>query len=188
MNTMESMNPLKKLSTLLVLLLALAGTTFMVACEGAEEPDEAEEVATADGTDAMGDDMGMEDEGVGTMDAMMAVDDVTVGTELSEDGSIETFNTDDEFAPGSTVYVAMEVGDATAGSEVRVVWYGPNGNEISSDTKTVLTGQHYMNFASPDTSDWELGTYRGEVWYGTEMINEFEFQIAGMDEAEPMQS
>lgn len=174
---MKTLKAINKLPTLLVLLLALAGMVALTACEGAEAPeDDAEDVATVDDS--------MED-GVGDIDAMMAIDDVSIGSELSEDGAIKFGTNTDDFAPGETVYVAMEVGDAVADSEVRVVWYDPAGNEIESQTKTVMLDQHYMNFASPDTTGWALGEYRGEVWYGAEMVNEFEINFTA-DEAEDM--
>ncbi len=152
-----------------VLPALLAALLAFGACERAEQPEEAEEVATPMNSD------------VNKAEAMMAVDDVTVGSKLSADGSMETGSTGDEFGPGQTVYVAMEVGDATAGSEVRVVWYGPDGMELTSNRKQIAAGDHYINF-SADTTGWAPGSYRGEVWYGDEMVNEFDFQIEGGQE------
>lgn len=173
---MKTLKSISKLSTLLMLALALTGMLALTACEGAEEPDDGDDVAT----------VGVpEEETVSDVDAMMAIDDVSIGSELSEDGAIQFGTNTDDFAPGQTVYVAMEVGDAMADSEVRVVWYGPDGNEIESQTKTVMLDQHYMNFASPDTSGWAFGEYKGEVWYGSELVNEFEINITE-DEAEDM--
>lgn len=159
--------------TMLVPVVALALVGF-VGCEGAEVAEEPEEVAGSPASD------------IGPMEAAIEIDDVTLGGELSPDGSIATGHTDDEFAPGQPLYVAMEVGDATAGSEVRVAWFDPDGTERHVDRKTIEIDQHYMSFQGPDTSDWPLGTYRGEVWYGDQMVNEFEFQITTPEEADPL--
>ena len=50
---------------------------------------------------------------------------MTVGHKVGADGTIAEADQGDDFAPGDAVYVAMKVGDAPAGSQVKVVWYGP---------------------------------------------------------------
>ena len=171
--------------TTLMLALALLLVASLGACadttEVAEEDDAltTEEPLAEDGYDA--------DEDTDTLAGTMAIDDVSTGTELAEDGSIALGTNDDDFAPGDTVYVAMEVGDdVTAGSNVELVWYGPDGMEAGSDSKPVQAEAEYLNF-EVDTAGWSEGEYRGEVWFNNELVNEFELNIAadeGDDEAE----
>lgn len=163
--------------TLGALMLALFMVAGLAACttDTADEPEEDEVAETTDTTATTTED----DDDLG-LDATMAIDDVSTGTELAEDGSIELANNEDDFNPGDTVYVAMEVGDATAGSTVELVWYGPDGMEASSSSKTVEDDMHYLNF-EVDTSGWPAGEYRGEVWYDNELVNEFEINLGDDD-------
>jgi hypothetical protein len=77
----------------------------------------------------------------------------------------------------------MEVGDAPATSPVKVVWYGPNETKIGEETKTVSSGQKYLNFTATDTSSWAMGDYRAEVWVGDEKVNEQQFNIVEASDA-----
>lgn len=157
------MKDLKRFTTLLTIALALVGLMALGCSEGAEMPD-AEEVAEGDAYETT------------EVGATIAVDDVATGTRLGDDGAIETGYNDDDFAPGDTVFVAMEVGDATAGSTIEVVLYGPDGMEGISASQLVEADQHNMSFAF-ETDGWEVGTYRGEVWYNDEMMDEFEINL-----------
>lgn len=162
------MKNLRKLSTLLIIPFVLLGLLALGCQEGAEMPEE-EEVLEEDVY-----------EETSELEATLAIDDISSGTELSPDGSIDTGNTTNEFSIGDTVFVAMEVGDATAGSTVEVVIYGPDGMEAASESKNIEAGQTYMNFQF-GTDGWASGEYRGEVWYNNEMMDEFELEI-GLDD------
>ncbi len=104
------------------------------------------------------------------------VDDVTIGKKVGTDGMIAAEDQGDDFAPGDKVYVTMKVGDAPAGSEVKLAWYGPGETKISDDAKTVVTGEQYMTFEA-DTASWAKGDYRAEVWIGDEKVNTQQFQL-----------
>lgn len=114
---------------------------------------------------------------VSPLNAQTWIDDVTIGHELSTDGSVLIGEGGDDFAPGETVYVAMEVGDAPEGAAVMVMWYGPAETAIGDgEEKFVAPDQKYLNF-SADTTGWQVGDYRAEVWVGDEKVNEQHFQI-----------
>ncbi len=158
------------------LVLALFMVAGLAACttDTADEPEEEVVTETAEDDEGLiGDDL----------EATLAIDDVSTGTTLAEDGSIEFGTNEDDFSPGDTVYVAMEVGDATAGSTVELVWYGPDGMEAASSNKTVEDDMHYLNF-EVDTTGWPTGEYRGEVWYDNELVNEFEINLGDDDDAD----
>jgi hypothetical protein len=104
------------------------------------------------------------------------VDDVSIGHGLAADGSIDAAQIGDDFAPGEKVHVAMEIGDTPAGSAIKIVWYGPGDNRINEETKTVETGQTYLNFEA-DTKGWAKGDYRAEIWIGDENVNTERFQV-----------
>jgi ABC-type amino acid transport substrate-binding protein len=163
-------------SKLLTLALALLVVAALGAC--ATETDDVAEDGTAMTTEEpMADDGAMDD---ATAMGGGEIDDVSTGTELAADGSIAVGANDDDFAPGETVYVAMDVEDATAGSNVELVWYGPDGMEAASDSKQVQADAEYLNF-EVDTQGWAEGEYRGEVWYNNELVNEFELNVAAED-------
>lgn len=165
---------MKKLITILaVTLMAL----FAVACgkdETAAPPATTETVEQA-GTASPSD--------IAPTTAQSWIDDVTIGSELAADGSMVVGKTGDDFAPGQPINLTMEVGDAPANSQVKVVWYGPNETKIAEDTKPVVTGQKYLNFTAADTATWAKGDYRAEVWIGDEKVNQQQFQIVDATKA-----
>lgn len=161
-------------TTLLALLLAFVTLTGLLACGGAEAPQEGEGI-TAEDVPLV------DEEEMDAVKAEAAVDSVTLGTQLGAAGAIATGHASSEFAVGESVFLAMEVDDATAGEEVQVVWYGPDGLELGSDSAVVEQGQETLSF-STDTVGWNAGSYRGEVWYDDELVEEFEFELTGAPE------
>ncbi|HEX5759625.1 MAG TPA: hypothetical protein VF121_10555 [Thermoanaerobaculia bacterium] len=165
-------------SLTLVALLPLA-----FACKGQDEADldEPEDVAAAATTDEI--------EGIGEpgdlnpMEAQMAVDDVTLGSKAGPDGTIAEADQEDDFTPGEPIVVAMEVGDVQPGSAIKVLWFGPNETSVGEESKTVESGQSYLNFTAGDTGSWAKGDYRVEVWIGDEKVNQQQFQIVDEDDA-----
>ncbi len=117
------------------------------------------------------------------VEAQMAIDDVTLGKSMNADNTIPAEAQGDDFAPGDTVHLSMEVGDTPAGSLVKVVWFGPNETRIGDETKTVNAGDKYLAFHSTDTASWAKGDYRAEVWIGDEKVNQQQFQIVDSSEA-----
>lgn len=116
-----------------------------------------------------------QDTGATDMEAMIWIDDPTLGSEVGADGSIPLGSTDNDFTPGDPIYVAMEVGDAPAGANVRVVWYGQNDQILHEETKPVAGT--YMNFQAPDTAAWTVGDYRVEIWANGAKAHEEDFNI-----------
>lgn len=107
--------------------------------------------------------------------AMIWIDDPTLGSQVGADGSIPLGSTDNDFEPGDPIYVAMEVGDAPAGANVRVVWYGQGGQILHEETKPVAGT--YMNFQAPETTNWAVGDYRVEIFANGAKAHEEDFNI-----------
>lgn len=172
------MKPSKLLALLFALMLPLS-----VACrtqEQAEVDDQDDTAATATeqevpATDREGD--------LNPVEAQSMIDDVTIGKEVGADGMIATENQGDDFAPGETVHLTMNVADAPAGSVVKVAWFGPGEQRVGDQEKTVETGARYLTFESTDTASWKKGDYRAEVWIGDEKVNTQQFQIVDADDA-----
>jgi hypothetical protein len=99
--------------------VAIAIASFAVAACAREEASEAPAATTT--TEQPGAESPSD---VSPVNAQTWVDDVTIGSELGPDGTIVAGRTGDDFAPGQPVHIAMEVGDAPAGSEVMVKWVG----------------------------------------------------------------
>jgi outer membrane lipoprotein-sorting protein len=165
---------MKKSVAILAMILV---SMFAIAC-GKDETAEAPAATTTveqPGTASPAD--------VAPMTAQTWIDDVTIGSELAQDGSMVTGKTGDDFAPGQAINLSMEVGDAPANSQVKVVWYGPNETKIGEDTKPVTAGQKYLSFTSADTATWAKGDYRAEIWVGDEKVNQQQFQIVDANDA-----
>jgi hypothetical protein len=108
--------------------------------------------------------------------AQTMIDDVTIGHKVT-DGIISPEDQGDDFAPGDPVHLTMKVGDAPAGSEVKVIWYGPGEAKIGEDAKPVTAGGTTLAFQAPDTSSWQKGDYRAEIWIGDEKVNQQTFNL-----------
>jgi hypothetical protein len=121
-------------------IAAFAFSLTLIACgrdETAEPPAETTTVEQA-GTSSPSD--------IAPTTAQSWLDDVTIGHELSADGSIVTGRGGDDFAPGQPIHIAIETGDAPPAAVVKVVWYGPNETKINEENKPVVAGQKYLNF------------------------------------------
>lgn len=158
----------------ILLSLALVSVFGFSACQKKEaEPDASEVTPVATESEVPGTSSQSD---LSPAAAEARIDDVTTGHALAADGSIDSSQVGDDFAPGETVHVAMKVGDTPAGSAVKVVWYGPEDKRINEESKTVETGQTYLNFEA-DTKGWAKGDYRAEIWIGDENVNTEKFQV-----------
>jgi hypothetical protein len=165
-----------KASKLLASLL-MAGLPFALACKSYEqaEIDDRSDTATATTDQEIAGVNSPSD--LNPVEAQAMVDDVTMGKKVGADGTIAAEDQGDDFAPGSPVYIVMKVGDAPAGSKVKVSWYGPGETKIGDDEKTVTAGETYLTFSANDTASWAKGDYRAEVWIGDEKVDQQQFQM-----------
>lgn len=115
--------------------------------------------------------------------AQIMIDDVTLGHNVSADGTIAAADQGDDFAPGDPIYLTMKVADAPAGSQVKLVWYGPEDMKIKEEQKTVNAGDQYLTFEAANTGSWQKGDYRAEVWIGDEKVNQQQFNITDTSKA-----
>ncbi|HEX2251690.1 MAG TPA: hypothetical protein VHQ65_00310 [Thermoanaerobaculia bacterium] len=153
-----------------VVFLMLATLAPLGACARAEvDVEDAEDLAQVDG-----------EQDLNPVEAALAIDDVAIGSALGEEGAIVD-GSNDEFAPGDPIYVAMEVGDARPGTEVRIDWFGPGDRQVETESKSIAEGDRYLNFQAPDTARWSGGEYRAEVWYGNERVDALGFRIQPVD-------
>ena len=109
--------------------------------------------------------------------AQSYIDDVTMGHEIGQDGAILSERKADKFAAGQSIHITMKVKDAPAGSAVKVAWYGPNEMKINEEQKHIPAGATMLAFSATDTSKWQKGDYRAEIWIGDEKVNTEKFQI-----------
>ena len=117
------------------------------------------------------------------VEAQTMVDDVTIGKKAGADGMIAAEDQGDDFAPGDPVVITMKVGDAPAGSKVKLVWFGPGETRIAEEEKDIAQGAQYLTFQAASTGSWQKGDYRAEVWIGDEKVNQQQFQIVDASEA-----
>jgi hypothetical protein len=168
----------------LMALLFVAVLPLSVACKGTND-----QAAVDDKDDTAAQTTEQEKTGVNAqndlnpVEAQTMVDDVTIGHKVGSDGMIAAADQGDDFAPGDPVYITMKVGDAPAGSAVKVAWYGPGETKITEDEKTVNQGAQYLTFEAANTSSWQKGDYRAEVWIGDEKVNQQEFNVVDKSEA-----
>ncbi len=157
----------------ILLSIALVSACSLAACKKEAEPDASEVTPVATESEVPG---VASQSDLSPAAAESRIDDVTTGHALAADGSIDSAQVGDDFAPGEMVHIAMKVGDTPAGSAVKIVWYGPEDKRINDETKTVATGETYLNF-SADTKGWAKGDYKAEIWIGDENVNTERFQV-----------
>jgi len=109
--------------------------------------------------------------------AQAMVDDVNIGVAVAGDGRVPAGTSPDDFLPGEDIYLTMDVSDAPPGTAIRVVWIGPDDQEIARQAKTVTAGESTLRFVKQDTGSWKPGDYRAEVWVGDEKVNDERFDI-----------
>ena len=166
----------------LMTLLLASMLPFALACQSPEraEPGDPDDTAPQTtekevaGVDEPGD--------LNPVEAQTMVDDVTIGKMASADGTIAVENKTDDFAPGQPVFLSMNVGDATAGSAVKVACFGPGEAKVGEQEKPIPSGVKYLAFEI-DTTGWGKGDYRAEVWIGDEKVNTQQFQIVDAENA-----
>jgi hypothetical protein len=170
-------------ATKLLALLLVSGLPLTMACRTQEkaETDDPSDTATQTtesevaGVNQPGD--------LNPVEAQTMIDDVTIGHKVGTDGMIAAEDQGDDFAPGDPIYVTMKVADAPAGTAVKVAWYGPGETKITEEEKTVNAGDQYLTFSATNTSAWQKGDYRAEVWVGDEKVNTQQLQIVDKSEA-----
>ena len=166
-----------------ILALTLAAVLpLSLACkrEGAEPDDISDTATEATPAEVAG---ANQPSDLNPVEAQMMIDDVTIGKQLGADGTIPAEAQGDDFAPGDDVYLAFDVGDAPAGSEVKVIWYGPGETRIGEESKAVAAGTSTMSFQAADTASWQKGDYRAEIWVGDEKVNQQTFNVVDATEA-----
>jgi hypothetical protein len=104
---------------------------------------------------------------INPMTARLRVSDLKVGRALGADGAVA--ENVDELKPGEAVHASVAVGDVGAGSKIKAVWLGPDGQRLGDEVKTVEAGVAYLAFRAPETSTWSAGDYKVEIYLGDEL-------------------
>lgn len=103
------------------------------------------------------------------------INSVVLGHSLSPDGNVGAPGT--SFAQGGPLFVSLNVGAISPGTEVKLSWYGPSGTGEGDDQLVVPPGANVVNFRAKDTSAWPPGTHRVEIWVGGAKAGEKTFTI-----------
>ncbi|MDP9120712.1 MAG: hypothetical protein M3O15_04985 [Acidobacteriota bacterium] len=108
--------------------------------------------------------------------AKLMLDSADVGHQLTADGAIPPDQIGKRFAAGDPIFLSLTLGKVPAGSSVRADWYGPGDAKISSEAKTVPAGASHLDFKA-DSSTWQQGDYRAEVWIGDQRVQSQQFSV-----------
>jgi hypothetical protein len=102
---------------------------------------------------------------------------VVFGKSINSDGSVAAAV--DTFATGEPLFVSLDVEPISPGTEVRLAWRGPAGEDNGEEEFVVPAGAHVFNFKARDTSAWAPGAHRLEVMLGGAPVGSKPFRIAG---------
>jgi hypothetical protein len=102
---------------------------------------------------------------------------VAFGKGINPDGSVAAAV--ETFAAGEPLFVSLDVQPISAGTEVRLVWRGPDGEDNGEEQLVVPAGARVVNFKARDTSGWKPGEHRLEVALGGAPAGSKPFRIAG---------
>lgn len=109
---------------------------------------------------------------------------VAFGKSINPDGTIAAAV--DTFAAGDPVFVSLDVQPISPGTEVRLAWRGPAGEDNGEEELVVPTGARVINFKARETAGWAPGAHRLEVMLGGAPVGSKPFRIAGV--ASPLAS
>jgi len=101
---------------------------------------------------------------------------VTFGKSINPDGRVAAAL--DTFAPGEPLFVSLDVQPISPGTEVRLAWRGPAGQDNGEEQLVVPAGARIVNFKARDTAAWTAGEHRLEVWLGGAPVGAKPFRIA----------
>ena len=116
------------------------------------------------------------------VEAEAMIDDVTIGHMTSGDNTIMPDRQGDDFAPGQPVFISVNVSDATAGSAMKVVYFGAGEAKVAEKEVAIYEGSKYVAVEA-DTTGWAKGDYRAEIWIGDEKVNTQHFNIVDAEKA-----
>ncbi len=102
---------------------------------------------------------------------------LALGKSVNPDGSVAAAA--DTFAPGEPLFVSLDVQPISPGTEVRLAWRGPAGQDNGEEELVVPTGARVVNFKARDTSGWTPGEHRLEVSLGGASVGAKVFRIVG---------
>jgi hypothetical protein len=105
------------------------------------------------------------------------IDNFSMGTRLGPHGGIAKGTNATMFAPGELIYLAMELKNAPVGTSVRVVWKAQGDIVLGEETKEVLPGQRFMNFAADSSSLPLEPKYHAEVFVNGKSLAKVEFGL-----------
>jgi hypothetical protein len=102
---------------------------------------------------------------------------VAFGKSINPDGSVAAAV--DTFGAGEPLFVSLDVQPISPGTEVRLAWRGPAGEDNGEEELVVPAGARVINFKARDTSGWVPGAHRLEVTLGGAPVGSKPFRIAG---------
>jgi hypothetical protein len=109
---------------------------------------------------------------------------VAFGKSINPDGSVAA--PIDTFTGGDPLFVSLDVQPISPGTEVRLSWRGPSGEDNGEEELVVPAGARIVNFKARDTTGWKAGDHRLEVSLGGAPVGSKPFRIvAGAGAASP---
>ena len=155
-------------------LLVVAAITLGPACRRGDAPSPAatpaSPAASAPGTPA---------EAV----RQVVLGSVALGKSINPDGTVAAPT--DTFTAGEPLFVSLDVQPISPGTEVRLTWRGPSGQDQGEEELVVPAGARVINFNARDTSGWAAGEHRLEVELGGAVAGAKPFRIAAGPGARP---
>ena len=102
---------------------------------------------------------------------------VNLGRALNPDGTVASPDT--VFRQGDPVFVSFRVAPISPGTELKLVWLGPQGTTNGQEQMVVPPAADVVNFRAKDTRAWLPGDHRVEIWMGGGRVGEKRFRIEG---------
>lgn len=101
----------------------------------------------------------------------------TLGRDVGPEGDISEAQRAEEFAPGESIQLAVEIAEPVPNTPLRVVWYGPDEMVLREDVKEISGQDKYVNFSAEESRDWDPGEYRAEIWVNDKKVSERRFAV-----------
>jgi hypothetical protein len=103
------------------------------------------------------------------------ISSVRMGREVDELGSVPTGAVSNSYRAGEPIFISMQVDRLPPGGEVRVVWFGPDEQQVHEELRAV-EADTIINFIAPPEID-RPGQWRADVLSNGSLVTSQPFTI-----------
>lgn len=106
---------------------------------------------------------------------VLSADAVAVGSAVAPNGAVAKPKA--VFAAGDTVYMSVATAGRPQGAEVVAYWFGPGGNSVKEERKTVGAGAQFVSFSLNRADGMKTGDFMVQVDVADQPLGMADFSV-----------